>query len=273
MTFSSYTYTVLQYRHDVWSGEALNLGVLFYCPKSRYLSLKCRTGKGRIAKAFPTLDHTALRLVVKGLEQRFEHLLGMPGLFPPRFETALDWATSVLVADDSSLVWRGNGSGISACPEKEHEELFSRLVSQYDLEEGRDAISDEMVYERIRARLQVAELLDRVSPHIVQSEFATITFDCALKNGVWHCVQPISLDSADADRMQAKAFKWAGQMQGIQNEVGIKPYFITGKPRDLSLMPKYDQMKKLLAASPLSPVVIDIDHADLLVDKLRATLS
>lgn len=135
---------------------------------------------------------------------------------------------------------------------------------------ARDARTDEMVFEAIRRRLEAAELLHLVEPHTVQSKFATVTFDHALKNGVWHCIQPLSFDSADEDRMLSKAARWAGIMQSIESRQSeIKTYFVTGAPQDERLLPQYDRMGEFLRASPMNPIVVDENNADYIVGVLE----
>ncbi len=36
----SFTFAILQYRHDVWSGEAMNVGVLLASPELGYLDFQ-----------------------------------------------------------------------------------------------------------------------------------------------------------------------------------------------------------------------------------------
>ena len=43
----SYTYCVLRYVHDTTSNEFVNVGVVLYAPKAKYLSALCRTTTAR----------------------------------------------------------------------------------------------------------------------------------------------------------------------------------------------------------------------------------
>jgi hypothetical protein len=260
MKLAPYSYTILQYRHDVWTGEALNLGVLLYCPEQNYLALRARKGRGRLAQAYPNLDHAALRETIKGLQKFFAQCLDKYG-FLSKPDTALEFGRSVLAEDDSSLRWYNNGNGLTPA----HDSIFERMVSRYDHEEGRDPITDEMVFDKVKGRLQKAELLHLMQPKIVSSDFATVSFSHTIQNGKLHCVQPVSFDSANEDQMQVKATNWAGRMLGLQGKTDIRPYFITGKPTDKSFMAKYTQMQNLLRISPLAPIVVDAEEVDSVV--------
>ncbi len=273
MTKHAYSYAVLQYRHDVWVGEALNVGVLIFSETARFLKLKARTGQGRLASAYPDLDHAALREAVKALERRFDKIAASSGLFLPS-GGALEVGRKVLIPDDSSLSWGMTGSGVAAEPEDALEKVYARFVGRYDKAAGREVRTDEMVFETVRAKLEIADLYQRVQPHVVRSQFATIPFDHAIENGVWHVIQPLSFDSADEDRMLDKATRWAGRLQSISGFEGkIRPYFVTGKPSIQSLMHQYHKMVEFLRASPLQPVVMDEAQAGDLVAKVAEHLT
>lgn len=273
MTKHAYSYVVLQYRHDVWVGEALNAGVLLFSESARFLKLKARTGQGRLANAYPDLDHGALRDAVKALERRFDRIAMSSGLFLPS-DSAIEVGRKVLIPNDGSLSWGMTGCGVADDPEEALERIYSRFVGRYDKAAGRDVRTDEMVFETVRRRLEIAELYQRVQPHVVRSKFATIPFDHAIQNGVWHVIQPLSFDSADEDRMLDKAARWAGRLQSIADCKGrVCPYFVTGKPSIPSLMPQYRKMVEFLRASPMQPVVMDEAQAGDLVAKVAEHLT
>lgn len=273
MTKYAYSYAILQYRHDVWVGEALNVGVLMFSEKARFLKLKARSGRGRLASAYPDLDHSALRDAVKALGRRFEQIATNSGLFMPS-GGALDVGRKVLVPDDSSLSWGMTGAGVADDLEQALERVYERFVARYDQAAGREVRTDEMVFEAVRRKLEVAELYNRVQPHVVRSQFAAIPFDHAIENGAWHVIQPLSFDSADEERMLDKAAKWAGRLQSISNcEESVRPYFVTGAPRNDSLMSQYHKMVEFLRASPLEPVVMHEAQAGDLVAKVIENLN
>lgn len=266
-----YTYTVLQYHHDTWTGESMNIGVLLHCADYNYVSLKSRYGRGRLGGAYPDLDHKSLRSTIAAIEKYFDRLNSAQRDFL-RPASALEYAKSVLVDDDSSLSWYDQGSGLTGDdPSKIHDFLFDRLVARYESHTGRPSRSDEMVFESVKKKLQKAELYNRFQSHTVESKYASVTFEHSFKNGVWHCVQPVSFDSADADRMQDKAAKWVGKMQSLLECKGnMKAYFVTGKPQTRELMAKYNTVMEFLRASPLEPTVVDEQEADLVVEKIQA---
>lgn len=272
MTNHAYSYAVLQYRHDVWVGEALNAGVLLFSESARFLKLKARTGQGRLAQAYPDLDHGAFREAVKAMSRRFNKIAVSSGLFLPS-GGALEVGKKVLLPDDSSLSWGMTGSGVAVDPEEALEKIYARFVGRYDRAVGREPRTDDMVFEAVRRKLELVELYQRVQPHVVRSKFAAIAFKHTIENGALHVIQPVSFDSADAENMLDKAAKWAGRLQSIAELEGkVRPYFVTGRPADQALMGQYDRMVALLRASPLDPVVMDEERAGDLVATIEERL-
>lgn len=272
MTKHAYSYAVLQYRHDVWVGEALNAGVLLYSESARFLKLKSRTGQGRLAQAYPDLDHSAFRDAVKAMSRQFDRIANNSGLFFPS-GSALEVGQKVLLPDDSSLSWGMAGSGVATDPEEALNKVYARFVGRYDKAAGREPRTDEMVFEAVRQKLVLAELYQRVHPHTVRSKYAVIPFKHTIENGALHVIQPVSFDSADAENMLDKAAKWAGRLQSIAELKGkVRPYFVTGRPTDDSLLWQYEKMVELLRASPLDPVVMDEGCAGDLVAKIEERL-
>lgn len=270
----SYTYTVLQYRHDVWTGEALNVGVLMHCPKHFYLKLLWHPASRRIAKAYPDIDHSALREALREIELFLSRELKREGMFQSE-RSASYFANAALPDDDSSLRWTDIGSGLTKDPEDTHMALFSRLVARYEHHKGRESRGDEDVFSTVKEKLIRAELYHRLEVHRVTTDFGDVTFEHCFRNGIWHCIRPLSFDLTDEERMQEKAARWVGYMQSISSAPAIQPYFVTGKPRDQKLLRKYHKIKEFLESAALDPKVIEEEDAnevaDALIDADRGT--
>ncbi|WP_439521093.1 DUF3037 domain-containing protein [Marivita sp.] len=268
MKRSAYTYTVLQYRHDVWSGECLNVGVLFFCPASQNVEFKHRSGGSRLSNAYPGIDRSALLQDLREMSTWFERRAAQPSDMW-MWKSALHLGQSLLGDDDSSFRWNLDGSGTTDDPGKTFAQLFDRFVMQYDATPGRIPRSDEQVFEAIKGKLKRAQLLNRMESYTVRTEFTEVTFDHSIKNGKWHCVQAISLDSADEEHMQRKAERWAGKLVGLlEVETVPQVYLVTGKPTESKLQRKYEKMTEWLRHNPAHPVVIDEDQSEALVQRL-----
>lgn len=270
MKTHAYTYSILQYRHDAWTGECMNVGVLLYCPGVKFLQLRTRSGGTRISAAYPGIDRSSLLHDMREMERWFARKSKEPGS-DWLYRSAYDIGTSLLGQDDSSFRWHLNGSGVTSNPNATLDQLFERFVTRYDAISSRNPRTDDQVFETVKVQLNQAELLSRVEAHTVSSAISEVTFEHSIKNGKWHCIQAISLDSADDDQMQRKAERWAGKLVGIQDAPeDFVVYMVTGRPADRHLNRQYSRMLELLRHAPTSPVVIEEEQSDTLVKKLAS---
>src|SRR6266849_772275 len=94
----SYTYTVLRYVHDIATGEFVNVGVVVYAPKVRYLQAEMRSTYGRLARVFPDLDGDAFKRAMSYVEGSVASTAKRLSDFPCQEDvTAFDLATRTLV--------------------------------------------------------------------------------------------------------------------------------------------------------------------------------
>ncbi len=60
-----YTFSILRYVHDIVTGEFVNVGVILFAPKAKYLSASCTTRYSRISKIFSDFDSEHFRKSVR----------------------------------------------------------------------------------------------------------------------------------------------------------------------------------------------------------------
>ncbi len=123
-----YSYTVLKYRHDIVTGEVLNIGVVIYAPETGQKLFHVISNYARLSNAFEGFDDEQFRL----LRSRFAIAVNKI-----RTRTKSD---KIIYSDVSELVcaiWPDQGLGYFASPAKYglandlHEELidlFNRFV-------------------------------------------------------------------------------------------------------------------------------------------------
>jgi Protein of unknown function (DUF3037) len=149
-----YSYAILQYRHDFWSGEALNVGVLLFCRSAGYLSLKTRRSGGRLFAAYPELDRTALTEDLKDIKRAFDKLsisiaqnslfcIDLPALDERGHDDVRMLAYHVLRQDSSSLRWTNFGAGVTHDAAHAHEALMQRYVLRHEKERDEVRSDDE----------------------------------------------------------------------------------------------------------------------------------
>lgn len=153
-----YTFSVLQYRHDPWIGEAMNVGVLLSAPEVGFLKMRVRTASPRLTHAYPELGANDFRMLVRSLEKKVASLgqsLQHRSFFDRNLSSDIV-AKRLLPDDDSALQWRKPGAGITSSPDEELERIFSRYVTRWDPSSPRDNRSDEDVYATFQRKLKYA---------------------------------------------------------------------------------------------------------------------
>jgi hypothetical protein len=246
-----YTYVVLRYRHDPLAGELLNVGVLLHAPRSRFLKSAMRSTYGRLSRLYPDFDGSALTNDLKRAETALNRLASSEGadLFAADLSVH-DFARRVLDDPAGSYIWSEAGSGLTRDPEEDLARLYARFIGQFD-EKDAARRSDADIWRPARDRLAERQLDRLFEPKTIATDRDEVAFQHAWKNGVWHCVQPLSFDLATAASIQEKAARWVGHMYGLQtSQETFRPYFLVGAPDEPGLVPAFERAVAFLGAAP-----------------------
>ncbi len=262
---TAYSYTVLRYVHDTTSGEFVNVGVALYSREARYASALCRTTYGRLSKAFPGMDGEAFKGVMRYVQSRLEELgdglrneLPLDGL--PA--TVMDLVHTVLPPDDSSLQWSPPGGGLAEDLSLTLEALFDRLVTRYDERPQYERRSDEEVWRKYRRNLENRHVLKHLQPKKIIVQDDELEFRYAWRNGVWHCLEPVSFDLSSADSIREKAHRWLGQIMSVKDaSERFKVYLLLGEPQHEPLRPAFERAVSILHKLPVESEVVREDRA------------
>jgi len=251
----AYTYTILRYVHDTTTGEFVNVGVALYAPKARYASAMCRTTYGRLNKIFPGMNGEHFRSLMRHIQARFEERGEQLADELPLSEAknVMEFALSILPHDDSSLQWSPVGSGRTANPSETLDKVFERMVLQHDEQPQRTRRTDQDVWRNFKRSLEERRLLHYFEPKKIVVQDDEVEFKYAWKNGIWHCLEPISFDLTEADNIREKAHQWLGQITSVQNAAEqFKLYLLVGQPQQDQLRPAFES-----AMSILNKIAID----------------
>jgi hypothetical protein len=273
-----YTFIVLQYQHSPFAGERLNIGLLLVCEKQNFAQLKIRESWKRFTDAYPDFDRSAVRSDLKSLSVAAQRIAS-DGFSTPldtraRCNTAEGLLLSLFGSPEGSIVWGSQGSGVTHDPQSELEKLYDDLIARFDHVSHHDRRDDDDVFQSLKSHLDDTQLLQQMTEHVVRSPRGDVRFKRSFKNGIWHCVQPLSFDHSDRDTIDNKAARWAGHlMQAEEASENFQPYFIIGKPSRNSFLSAFEAAEKLLSSAPRQPVVVreedSADVADRLVHAFR----
>jgi len=255
-----YTYSVLRYVHDITTGEFINVGVVLYSREGCYASALCRSTFGRLSRAFPGMDGDAFKSLMRFVQSRIEEIGdGLKKELPLNGHpaTVMDVAHAVLPPDDSSLQWSPPGGGLSENLSQTLEGLFERLVIRYDERPQQERRSDEEVWRKYRRSLENRHVLKHLQPKKISVQDDEVEFQYAWKNGVWHCLEPVSFDLSSADSIREKAHKWLGQLLSVKDaREPFKVYLLLGEPQQEALRPAFDKAVSILHRLPVASEVI-----------------
>lgn len=267
-----YTYTVLRYRHDPLAGEMINVGVVLHAPRSAFLGTAVRSTYGRLSKLYPDLEGGALTRILKRIQtniKRFsESEIG--GIFSSS-ATAHTFAKRVIDDPAGSYVWSDLKSGITKSPEQELARLYHRYIGRFEATTV-SRRSDADVWRPARDKLVEREIANLFEKKTIRSNRDEVEFDNAWKNGIWHCLQPLSFDLADVESIQNKAARWVGHIVGLStSEETFRPYFIVGKPSDIRLQSAFERAVAFLAEAPSEnmPRIVREEEIETFVQELE----
>ena len=257
---TGYTYTVLRYVHDISTGEFVNVGVALYAPDACYASAICRHTHGRLSSVFPGMDGDGFKRLMRFVQSRMEEMgdsvrdeLPLDG----KPKSVMDIAHSVLPPDDSSLQWSPPGSGLTDDPSNTLEQLYERLVGRYDKRPDRDRRTDEDVWRKYKRSLDSRHVLKHFQPQTISGSVEEVEFRHAWKNGVWHCLEPVSFDLSARESIREKAHRWVGQLWSVRDaKEDFKVYLLLGEPQQTDLKPAFDRAVRLLEEIPVANEII-----------------
>jgi len=262
MNKQAYTYTVLRYVHDVTTGEFVNVGLALYSPVFHYANATCRTTIKRFRPLFPSLDSDVFRALMRKVQSRFEDLHDEVAnqLALHAHSSVMDLAQSVIPQDDSALQWSPMGSGLTNDPDATLELLFERFVTKHEDVGTSQRRNDEQVWQCFSRELQQQQVLKHFHPKTFTTDDDEIKFDRAWKNGVWHCLAPVSFDLANSEYIRDKAYKWLGQIASVGSH-DLKLYFLVGEPSQPELKPVYESALSILKKTSVSAEIFTESEA------------
>lgn len=250
----AYSYTVLRYVHDPVTGEFVNVGVALFSPTGKFVGVRCRRARGRLARTFPGINAAAFRSAVVHIESHFKRIArGMDSQLQLEGATnVLTFARSALPTDDSSLQWSPFGSGVTKDPVSTLEQLFERMVTRYEEEAPAQKKTDHDVWRSVRTELERRNILEFFAPKVIEVDDDTVEFDHAWKNGKWHCLDAVSFDLSTESHIKDKAHKWLGQMTSVQAAPEpFKLYLLLGEPSAPELQTAFEDAMSILRKIPV----------------------
>lgn len=267
-----YSYAVLRYTHDTSTGEFVNVGLVVFSKDSTYLRFDCKSTVGRVSSMFPNLNSSAFKALLHSIRNRFRELEAENSSRLNLWSTSAsieDVLVSALPIDDSSLTWSPISFGVTSNIEVSFGKIFSRLVSKFDHRSTRSCTTDDDVWRKFRRDLERRNLHRFFGKKNIAGKDDEVEFPFAWKNGIWHCVEPISFDLNAPESIRDKAHKWLGQITSVtDSSEKFKVYLVLAKPKEDRLSPAFDKAVSILEKAPVEREIYLDSDIGVLVDKL-----
>ena len=272
INFQNYEFSVLRYVHDTLTGEFVNVGVVIYCEKEKWISAQCRNTYARVSAVFPNLNSSHFRKMMKFVQTEFcrtNQSLNTELQFS-EIKSLQTLLHKVLPKDDSSMQWSPVSAGLSLNLEAELTLLFERYVSHYDVKVARDRRTEQDIWKDFKKTLEKFSLAEEFQPKRISVKDDEIEFQHSWKNGIWHCIEPISFDLTDGDYFKDKAHRWLGQLSSIQDSADeFKVYLLVSPPTEVELQPAFNKALSILRKIPVASEIYLEQEAPKLAEEIQ----
>ncbi|UWS06406.1 DUF3037 domain-containing protein [Phaeobacter inhibens] len=282
-------YCLLQYEHNPWLKERMNIGVVLFSLDAGFLKLKTRGWSGRVLDSYPDIQRANFTESLNQIERSFINFerreLKEPGFFPDatvsdvlsKPERQAFCISQFLSPDlDTSFRWAIGGVGVCVSLETKLEQIFQRFVTTHDKPKPEPNRTDSSVWSTFSKKLSERNLDRFISPDkTVQTDLGPVRFQASYQNGSLHVIQPLSFDLSDEERVSSKAAKWASFAQSARNiSFGkVQPHFVLGKPLRPSLDESFERAKAYLEKLSGAGNVVTEDNSESFVDSIEEHLS
>jgi len=270
----TYTYSILRFIPDIRTGEFLNVGVALHSRENNVALIKCRDTFARIKSLNNKVDGYGLLRILKSIKSEY-NTLALSSANELKLEpinSVFSICSAVLPKDDSSLQWSEVRSGKCKNLNSELSRMYERFVSYAD-EESTTRKTENDIWREFSKEIAKHRFSQPLKPHTITTTDDKVGFEHAFKNGIWHCVQPLSFDLMHSQNMRDKAHKWIGQLASVsKSDEKFKVYFLIGKPSDSNLVDSYENAKSILKNIPQGHEVYTESESRRLLDELEAVV-
>lgn len=234
-----YQYQVLRYRPDPVVEEFVNLGVVVFSPTDQTFDGRFLERSGRLSHFFPGINGRFVVSTVRQVQGELDRLRSVNGAeFDYRAIDSVDKLTALLVPpNDAALRFSEVKFTMDVELGAALDGLYERLVANYLHGDDREIHNDKEVWSKVYKRFfEERKLTQRLHVHTVRTNMDEIQFSHAVKNGAWHCLEPVNFNMRQKARVKEKVYKWAGKVAELQSaDEELTIYFLSVMPKDAQL--------------------------------------
>lgn len=271
-----FQYQIVRYMHDRVTAEFVNVGIIIYQPDTKFLQGKFITKFSRITQFFSEINGQYLLSTLRQFEKELKTTSNQLNELFTNHSSLTEITNSILTKDDSTLFCSDLIFGIDIDMQSAMDDLFDRLINQYNAEPDKDQHDDKYVWRKVyKQYFDKYEITNKLKPHTVKTDNDEIEFDKSWKNGVWNCYQTLSFDLKRNDTIKNKVYKWSGILNELENSnEKINLYFLTVRPSENRTINKFieDTILKHNGGKSLTVKMITENQADTFVAGVKKEL-
>jgi hypothetical protein len=262
-TQKSYIYNILQYKHSEFSGEAVNIGIILYWPKTNSIIFRYSKNLHRIKNLYKNFSEKIIIEYLKIIENKCNSinnskitLFSIQDTF--HYDEFLE--TQFLFNNNNSLQFSKSISAINYFDN--FDDVLNNLVQRYFIS---NEVNKEVKTHRETSILKkfndtLEELgistIEDIENKYIKNKIVTnetgnkIKFDIAWKNGSLNLIKPINFDLNDQKYIADKAYKNYGLFTDLENEAIENNYrydLMLIRPQNSTFFKDYDHALKLLS--------------------------
>lgn len=233
-----FQYSILHYRHDITTGEVINIGMAFYCPNTNYFRGKTITLFKRVLDIFPDTDAHFLRKYTNLINSRIRKISkefeAKQPKIPNSYENELrNLLPRVLIPDDSSIFYGEIKFGLAPIQdiEKIFGQLYYSIIEKYNSKKDKNSRTNEEVWKYYRKPLKKMSIASYLTKQKIVTINDELHFDYGWKNGKINILNPMSFDLQDTTSMRKKTNEILGTIFSVNltNQVN-NFYLLLGEP-------------------------------------------
>lgn len=211
MTIATGYYSIIQYCPDPARQEAVNVGVVLFCPEQQYLHAITEKSNDRIKHVFRPKHIDSKQL--SAIKMSIEHRLVAER---DRFKDLADLKEFAATRANAMQLTRPQVIAIEGAPDDALRQLFERLVGGRPAKGAVLVVGTESAPQSIKAALEVAfsapplaRIVKRRIPVTLPVFQQKVTVPFGFRNGRYNLIQPASFQGLDAGQILGRAGKFA----------------------------------------------------------------
>jgi hypothetical protein len=264
----NYEYQLLRYRHDLATGEFVNVGLVYFDPKTRFLRVRMTERYGRLSDFFGNVSGVFLLRGLRKLEADFKKVTQQleKELHFTSFSSVEQLTVAVLPPDDNTLFFSPSFKGWHLDHDTSFDELYERLIGRYTDEATEERHDDNYAWKKVfKKYFDEFGITTQLQERQIKTATDNIEFERTVQNGVCHCFQSISFDLKKQSDIRDKIYRWAGIMDELGTaDIPLKIYLLSLMPNDMALQRVIEQKLNIQHDKVQVTVVKEQDAPDMI---------